>query len=38
MGVEAVACDSAESFTDALRSALDHRGPRLIDAVIPRGF
>jgi acetolactate synthase-1/2/3 large subunit len=38
MGVEAVACDTGESFADALRSALDAKGPRLIDAVIPSGF
>jgi len=38
MGVEAVACDTAESFTDALRSALAATGPRLVDARIPSGF
>jgi acetolactate synthase-1/2/3 large subunit len=38
MGVEAVSCDTGESFADALRSALAAKGPRLIDAVIPSGF
>ena len=38
MGVEAVRCDDAESFTTALEQGLASPGPRLIEAVIPSGL
>ena len=34
MGVPAVRVDTAEGFHDALKDALAHKGPRLIEAMI----
>ena len=34
-GVTAVRCDTTESFEAALKDALAHKGPRLIEAIIP---
>jgi acetolactate synthase-1/2/3 large subunit len=34
MGVEAVRVETAEEFSGAFRSAMNQRGPRLIEAVI----
>jgi acetolactate synthase-1/2/3 large subunit len=35
LGVPAVRAETAEAFADALRDALAHDGPRLIEAIIP---
>lgn len=34
-GVSAVRCDTTESFEVALKEALAHKGPRLIEAIVP---
>jgi thiamine pyrophosphate-dependent acetolactate synthase large subunit-like protein len=38
MGVEAVRPADAAELTDALERALAHRGPDLIEVVVPAGF
>ncbi len=38
MGVHAVRAETAEGFCQALEYALNHRGPHLIDAVIPESL
>ncbi len=34
-GIYGVRCDSAESFNNALKEALAHKGPRVIEAMVP---
>ncbi|MBP9154760.1 MAG: acetolactate synthase large subunit [Xanthomonadales bacterium] len=38
MGVHAIRAESAESFTHALDYALSHKGPHLIEALIPESL
>jgi acetolactate synthase-1/2/3 large subunit len=38
MGVRARRADTAQGFTEALEHALDHPGPHLIEAVVPRAY
>jgi thiamine pyrophosphate-dependent acetolactate synthase large subunit-like protein len=38
MGVDAVRPADAEELTSALERALAHRGPNLIEVVLPAGF
>jgi acetolactate synthase-1/2/3 large subunit len=35
MGVQAARAETAEEFNEALRAALAHQGPSLVEAVIP---